>query len=80
MVELHNPDLQTLGSVIDLLESQFPVLEGTIRDHRAKQRRPFIRFFASGEDLSLETWDVRLPDDVLTGEKPLRIVGAMAGG
>lgn len=80
VVELHNPDLQTLGAVLDALESQFPVLGGTIRDHRTRQRRPFIRFFASGEDLSLEGWDVRLPDDVLSGAKPLRIVGAMAGG
>lgn len=70
----------TIGRVLDALESQFPALRGTIRDHITKERRPFIRFFACGEDLSLEAPDFELPEQVVKGEEPLRIVGAMAGG
>ncbi len=72
--------LATISSVLDALETQYPMLSGTIRDHATKQRRPFIRFFACGEDLSLEMPDTPLPDPVTTGAEPLRIVGAMAGG
>ena len=70
----------TLDSVLDALEIEYPVLRGTIRDHTTKQRRPFIRFFACGQDLSLEPLDALLPDAVATGAEPLRVVGAMAGG
>jgi hypothetical protein len=56
------------------------MLGGTIRDHATKQRRPFVRFFACGEDLSHEPPDTPLPEAVVTGEEPLRVVGAMAGG
>ena len=70
----------TLASVLDSLEASYPMLRGTIRDHTTKERRPFLRFFACGEDLSLETTDVPLPERVASGEEPLRIVGAMAGG
>jgi hypothetical protein len=70
----------TLGSVLDALEAQYPMLGGTIRDHATKQRRPFVRFFACGEDLSHEPPDTPLPEAVVTGEEPLRVVGAMAGG
>jgi molybdopterin synthase sulfur carrier subunit len=66
--------------VLDALESLYPMLSGTIRDHTTKQRRPFIRFFACGEDLSLELPDALLPVAVVTGKEPLRVVGAMAGG
>jgi molybdopterin synthase sulfur carrier subunit len=69
-----------IGSVLDALESQYPMLRGTIRDHVTHQRRPFIRFFACGEDWSLEPQDIPLPDAVADGREPLRIVGAMAGG
>jgi len=79
-VELQVEGPVTLESVLDTLEVQYPMLRGTIRDHVTKQRRPFIRFFACGEDLSLETPDVPLPDPVITGREPFRIVGAMAGG
>ena len=70
----------TLGTVLDALETRYPMLRGTIRDHRTKQRRPYIRFFACGEDLSHEPPDAPLPAEVVTGAEPLRVVGALAGG
>jgi hypothetical protein len=70
----------TIGAVLDQLEASYPMLGGTIRDHNTKQRRDFIRFFACGEDLSHQPYDTPLPDDVVNGKEPLRIVGAMAGG
>jgi sulfur-carrier protein len=70
----------TLASVLDVLEERYPMLRGTIRDHSTKQRRPFIRFFACGEDLSHEPMGTPLPDEIISGVEPLRIVGAMAGG
>ena len=79
-VEIHVDGLATQGAVLDALESKYPMLRGTIRDHVTKQRRPFIRFFACGEDLSLESPDVPLPNAVANGTEPFRIVGAMAGG
>jgi hypothetical protein len=70
----------TQRSVLDTLEAAYPMLRGTIRDHTTQQRRPFIRFFACGQDLSDEPPDTPLPDAVAAGKEPLRIVGAMAGG
>ena len=70
----------TLGSALDALEAQYPMLRGTIRDHVTKERRPFIRFFACGEDLSHEPPETPLPDEVAAGAEPLRVVGALAGG
>ena len=70
----------TLRAVLDALEASYPVLRGTIRDHDTLRRRPFIRFFACKEDLSLESAETRLPGPIVTGEEPLLIVGAMAGG
>jgi sulfur-carrier protein len=73
-------DAPSIGAVLDALEAQYPVLRGTIRDQATRERRPFIRFFACGQDLSLEPADFILPNQVIQGEEPLRIVGAMAGG
>jgi len=73
-------DPASLSSVLDALETRFPMLRGTIRDQVTLERRPFIRFFACGEDLSHESPDSALPDSVTSGAEPLRIVGAMAGG
>jgi len=70
----------TVGSVLDALEARFPMLRGTIRDHVTLKRRPFIRFFACREDLSLDPADKQLPDAVLSGAEPFIVVGAMAGG
>lgn len=77
-VELQGP--VTLRAVLDALETQYPVLRGTIRDHGTQKRRPFLRFFACKEDLSQESPDVALPKEVVEGQEPLLIVGAMAGG
>ena len=79
-IELHVEGPATLGAVLETLEAQYPVLRGTIRDHLTQQRRPFIRFFAAGQDLSLELADTPLPSAVVTGAAPFLIVGAMAGG
>lgn len=79
-VPLDVPGPVTLGSVLDALEARHPVLRGTIRDHVTGKRRPFVRFFACREDLSLEPPETPLPDAVITGAEPFLIVGAMAGG
>ena len=70
----------TQRSVLDALEACYPVLRGAIRDHVTQQRRPFLRFFACQEDLSHESPDSPLPDKVASGEEPLLIIGAIAGG
>ena len=70
----------TLRAVLDALEARYPVLRGTIRDHVTLKRRPFVRFFACKEDLSLEPPETRLPDEVVSGAEPFLVVGAMAGG
>ena len=70
----------TLRSVLDALEARYPMLRGTIRDHLTGQRRPFVRFFACGEDLSHQSPDVPLPEAVASGAEPLLLVGAIAGG
>src|SRR5579862_6161348 len=79
-VELEVPAPVTIGAVINALEARFPVLNGTIRDHGTLKRRPFVRFFACKEDLSLEPTDTILPHEVINGTEPFLIVGAMAGG
>jgi molybdopterin synthase sulfur carrier subunit len=70
----------TLQSILDALEVRYPMLAGTIRDHATKQRRPFLRFYACGEDLSHASPDTRLPDKVIRGEEPFLVIGAVAGG
>jgi sulfur-carrier protein len=79
-VQLEVPGPVTLQAVLDALEGRYPVLRGTIRDHGTLRRRPFIRFFACKEDLSLEPPETVLPEPVVTGAEPLLIIGAMAGG
>jgi sulfur-carrier protein len=70
----------TQRAVLDALEARYPMLQGTIRDHVTRERRAFLRIFACEEDLSHESPDTALPDAVATGDEPLLIVGAMAGG
>ena len=70
----------TTAAVLDALEAELPVLRGTIREHGTLKRRAFVRFFAAKQDLSLEPPDVLLPESVVRGEEPFRIVGAMSGG
>ena len=79
-VELQVEGPTTLGSILDALEAQYPMLRGTIRDHVTQQRRPFIRFFACGQALSHQPLDAPLPDAVAMGAEPFLVVGAMAGG
>jgi len=81
-LDLPDPDAKapTQRNVLDALESQFPVLAGTIRDRQSGQRRPFVRFYACEEDLSNEAPDAPLPDRVIAGDEPFIILGAMAGG
>lgn len=70
----------TLHSVLNALEDRCPVLRGAIRDHVTLKRRPFVRFFACEQDVSHQPPDALLPEAVATGEEPLLIIGAMAGG
>ena len=79
-VQLEVDGKVTQGSVLDALETRYPMLRGTIRDHVTHRRRAFVRFFACGEDLSHELPDSPLPDAVATGTQPFMIVGAIAGG
>jgi molybdopterin synthase sulfur carrier subunit len=70
----------TVGSVLDALETQYPMLSGTLRDHVTQKRRPFVRFFACGEDVSHDPTDTPLPGPIAAGTEPLLIIGAIAGG
>ncbi len=70
----------TIGRVLDALEDRYPMLGGTLRDHQTKVRRPFVRFFACGEDWSHESPDAPLPEAIATGAEPLLLIGAIAGG
>ena len=79
-VALNVAGLVTQRSVLDALETRYPMLRGTIRDHGTLKRRPFVRLFACEQDLSHEPPDTPLPDAVATGAEPFLIVGAMAGG
>ena len=70
----------TQRAVLDALETAYPMLRGTIRDHTTRKRRAFIRFFACQEDLSHESPDAPLPDAVASGKEPFLVIGAIAGG
>ena len=70
----------TVRAIIDAIEEKYPVLRGTIRDHETKKRRPLVRFFACGEDISHDPLDTPLPDPIATGTEPFFIMGAIAGG
>ena len=70
----------TVQSVLDALEAKYPMLRGTIRDHESYKRRPMVRFFACGEDVSHDPSDSPLPDAIAKGAEPFFIMGAIAGG
>ncbi len=70
----------TIRSVLDALEQHYPALRGTIRDHVSKQRRPFLRYFVCGQDLSLSPPETPLPSSVESGQEPFLVIGAIAGG
>lgn len=79
-IELDVGEPATQRSVLDALEASYPMLRGTIRDHKTRIRRPLVRFFACQEDLSHESPDAPLPEVVALGKEPYLIIGAMAGG
>lgn len=70
----------TIGGVLDALEAGYPMLQGTIREHVTRNRRALVRFFACGEDVSLQPAETELPLPVARGEEPFFIIGAIAGG
>jgi sulfur-carrier protein len=70
----------TVGGVLDAIEAAYPALRGSIRDHATFKRRPFVRFFACQQDLSLAPPETLLPEAVASGAEPFLVVGAMAGG
>ena len=51
----------TQRSLLDAVEAKYPMLRGTMRDHVTQVRRPMVRFFACGEDLSHESPDFAAP-------------------
>jgi molybdopterin synthase sulfur carrier subunit len=79
-VQLDIQGQATQRSVLDALETCFPMLRGTIRDQVTLQRRPFLRFFACERDLSHESSDAPLPERVVSGAEPFLIIGAISGG
>jgi hypothetical protein len=79
-VALEVPAPVTIAAVLDALETRYPMLCGTIRDHDTLQRRAFIRYFACEEDLSHDPPDKPLPEPVVAAREPLIVLGAIAGG
>jgi hypothetical protein len=79
-VELEVAGQVTQRSILDALEARYPMLCGTIRDHDTGQRRAYLRFFACEQDLSHESPDAPLPDEVASGKEPFVVLGAIAGG
>jgi len=80
VVSLQIEGTVTQRSILDALESRYPPLSGTIRDHHTQQRRAFLRFFACEQDLSHESPDAPLPEAIASGAEPFLIIGAIAGG
>jgi len=70
----------TQRALLDAIEERWPALRGTIRDHASGKRRALVRFYACGEDLSHESPDTRLPEEVVSGKEPYLVIGAIAGG
>ena len=70
----------TVKAILDVLENKYPMLRGTIREHGTLKRRPLVRFFACGEDISHESLDAPHPDAIVKGDEPFFIMGAIAGG
>jgi hypothetical protein len=79
-VQLELSGSVTVQSVLDALESKYPMLRGTIRDYETHKRRAMVRFFVCGEDVSHDPVDTALPEAIVIGEEPFIIMGAIAGG
>jgi molybdopterin synthase sulfur carrier subunit len=77
-VEVEGPVTQR--TVLDALEARYPMLRGTVREHVTLKRRPRVRFFADGEDVSHDPPDAELPEAIAAGRQPFMIVGAISGG
>ena len=77
-LEVGPPVTQT--EILDALEREYPMLCGTIRDHATRRRRPLVRFYACGKDVTHDPPDSQLPDAVVSAEEPFMVVGAIAGG
>ena len=79
-VQLDVPEPVTLGAMLDAIETRYPVLRGTIRNHGTLKRRPFVRFFVCKEDWSVKPLETRLPEAIVQGKEPFLVIGAIAGG
>lgn len=79
-VQLEIKGAVTRRSILDALEARYPMLRGTIRDHVGGERRPLLRFFACGEDVTHDPPDAQLPEAIASGAEPFYIIGAIAGG
>ncbi len=79
-VELDVAGPVTQMSILDALESRYPMLRGTIREHATHKRRPLVRFFVCGEDVSHDPPDSPLPEPIIKGSEPFLVIGAIAGG
>ena len=79
-VELEVASPVTISRTLDALEAKYPMLRGTIRDHGTLQRRPFIRYYACEQDLSISPADTVLPEPIANGREPFLVIGAIAGG
>jgi len=79
-VQINVQGAVTLRAILDAIEAEYPMLQGTIRDHVTQERRPFLRFFACGEDMSHESPDTPVPEAVISGAEPFLVIGAIAGG
>jgi hypothetical protein len=77
---LEVPAPVTQRTVLDAVEARFPMLRGTLRDHRTQKRRAFVRFYACEKDLSHDSPDAPLPEPVVNGREPFIILGAIVGG
>ncbi len=79
-VQLEVEGAVTQSSILDALETSYPVLRGTMRDQITHKRRPFVRFFACQQDLSHDPPETPLPAAIAAGAEPFLVIGAMAGG
>ena len=79
-VELEIKGAVTRRAILDALETRYPMLRGTIREHVTGERRPFLRFFACGEDITHNSPDDPLPQEIVSGAEPFYVIGAIAGG
>ena len=79
-VELEIEGEVTRRTILDALETRYPMLRGTIREHVSHERRPFLRFFACGEDITHNSPDDPLPTEIVSGAEPFYVIGAIAGG